>query len=149
MAPPAQSRCGPPELRPTFTHGGPRTPAQVPGWFRPTQAFLDRCLAASRHYVNRVADSLVGRVTKIFDAARPVAHPDIRVAFITVPLSHLAGLCQHHDQRDPDPLSAGGQHELRDHHQPCGDRRDRVERQQDGVGRLGPAEAAHERVGYS
>src|SRR5438128_8516051 len=53
---PAQSRCGPPVLRPVVGPGGPRTPPAPWEWRVPAPAWMGLCLAAARRYVNTAGD---------------------------------------------------------------------------------------------
>lgn len=92
---PAQSRCGPPELRPTVEPGGPRTPPGPWEWRDRPPAWLALCRAAARDYVNTAGDSLAARASALFDALSPALRGDLRigVAFRTVRLKGDPRLC--------------------------------------------------------
>jgi neutral ceramidase len=92
---PAQSRCGPPMLRPVVAPGGPRTPAARWEWRDPAPAWMGLCLAAARHYVNTAGDSLAARAAALFDSLGPALRGDLRVgvAFRTLRLKGDPRLC--------------------------------------------------------
>src|SRR6266699_3601217 len=92
---PAQSRCGPPMLRPTLSPGGPRTPPAPWEWRDPAPAWMGLCLASARRYVNAAGDSLAARAAVLFDSLGPGLRGDLRVAvaFRTLRLKGDPRLC--------------------------------------------------------
>ncbi len=92
---PAQSRCGPPALRPVVGPGGPRTPPAPWQWRDPAPAWMGLCLAAARRYVNAAGDSLAARAAALFDSLGPGVRGDLRVgvAFRTLRLKGDPRLC--------------------------------------------------------
>ena len=92
---PAQSRCGPPLLRPVVGPGGPRTPRAPWEWRDPAPAWMGLCRAAARRYVNTAGDSLAARATALFDSLGPGVRGDLRigVAFRTLRLKGDQRLC--------------------------------------------------------
>ena len=92
---PAQSRCGPPMLRPTLSPGGPRTPPAPWEWRDPAPAWMGLCLAAARRYVNAAGDSLAARAAALFDSLGPGLRGDLHigVAFRTLRLKGDPRLC--------------------------------------------------------
>ena len=92
---PAQSRCGPPALRPVVGPGGPRTPPPPWEWRDPAPAWMGLCLAAARRYVNTAGDSLAARAAALFDSLGAHLRGDLRlgVAFRTLRLKGDPRLC--------------------------------------------------------
>lgn len=94
---PANTRCGPPNLRPPVDPGGPRTPPAPWVWEPPPAAHLGLCLAAARAYVEAVGDTLGRRAVRLFDALANRLSGDVRltVAFRALRLQGHPALCRH------------------------------------------------------
>lgn len=92
---PASARCGIPRIQPLLRPGGPRTPAAPWEWRFSDSVTVALCTRSARDFIAEAADSIIRRVTVLYEqlGSRLSDAHQVAVAFRTDSLPGLRGLC--------------------------------------------------------